>query len=218
MLNSIVCLPTDPPDYRAFFSQLSGLTNTPPVLAPLMQETVFQQLLLDVVITEQPVEFRRFRRLLYQAMVHFRRMKDGNLAGGFADLQQVWANFPPLSTDIRLLGEAMLTPMIAYYYFRMGDYPAAYQHNQRAVAISRDLQHSYPVLHLHQIQQQFNMSRIDLARHQYDDALATLKQLIDYLIMGRLPTLTGGWTAGLRAGLASSLRSNQLLDMLNELV
>lgn len=219
MTTSPVYQPAELSGYRAFFSHLSGLcTYTAPAPVPLMHETVFQQLLLDVMGTDRPVEFRRFRRLLFQAMVHFRRMKEGDLANGFADLQLLRANFPPLSVDIRLLGEAMLTPMIAYYYFRIGDYPTAGYYNQQSVAISSELQHTYPVLHLHQIQQQFNLSRIDLARHRYDDALHIIKELIDYLIIGRFPKLTGTWTAALRAGLMPSLISNQLLEILNELV
>ena len=191
---------------------------TAPEAAPFMHDTVFQQVLLDVMSSERPTEFRRFRRVLFQALVHFRRMKAGDLADGFAGLQALRTHFPPLSTDIRRLGEAMLTPMIAYYFFRLGDYPTASQYNQQAVAISSQLQDTYPVLHLHQIQQQFNLSRIDFARHRFADALHILKELIDYLVIGRLPKLTGSWTTALRTGLDPSLIGNQLLDMLNELV
>lgn len=210
----------DAPEYRAFFSQLHGLciTGAPPESLPLMHETVFQQVLLDLMGTERPVEFRRFKRLLFEAMVHFRRMKEGDLANGFAQLQRLRTTLPPLSPELRRLAEAMLTPMIAYYYFRTGDFPTASYYNQQAVALSSELQSTYAVLHFHQIQQQFNLSRIDLAQHHYDSALHIIKELIDYLMTGRLPTLTGTWSAAVRAGLGRPLVQTQLFDMFNELV
>ena len=219
MVTLSACRP-ESPDYRAFFSQLNGLcsTHTTTESPPFMHETVFQQLLLDLLDKERPVEFRRFKRLLFEAMVHFRRMKEGDLTNGFAQIQRLRTTFPPMSSEVRRLGEAMLTPMIAYYYFRIGDFPTASFYNQQSVAISSELQSTYSVLHFHQIQQQFNLSRIDLAQHRYDAALHIIKELIDYLLVGRLPNLTGTWTMALRAGLARPLAHTQLLDIFNELV
>ena len=219
MLTRLVCSPASA-RYRAFFNQLNGLCSACTTLdaKPLMHETIFQQLLLDMVDAERPVEFRRFQRLMFEAMVHFRRMKEGDLANGFAQLQRLRTTFPPLSPTVRQLGEAMLTPMIAYYYFRIRDFATATYYNQYSVAISSELQASYPVLHLHQIQQQFNLSRIELAQHQYEEALSRLKELIDYLLTGRAPKLTGVWTTAMRAGLAQPIAHNQLLDIINELV
>jgi tetratricopeptide (TPR) repeat protein len=218
MRTSSVGQPAESPAYQAFFAQLTlCCSRAAPDVTPLMHETVFQQLILDVMGTEDPAEFRRFKRLLFQGMVHFRQVKEGNLPVGFAGLCDLQVTVGGLPAAIRPLAEAMLLPMLAYYHFRTGDYDAARACNGQAVLVSSSLQEAYPILHLHQIQQQFNLSRIDLAQHRYADALHTIKALIDYLAGGAMPTLSGTWTPALRAALTPALADHQLLDILNEL-
>lgn len=145
------------PNYGSFFAHLGRGFQAQPDPAPIRHESVFQQLLLDMAGNWSPIGFSQIKRVLYQAMVHFRRMKNGDLTGGFAELQHLRLTVDTLPTEAKQYTEAMLLPMLAYYYFRTGDYTVARAYNQQAVLLSSKLQTNYPILHLHQIRQHINL-------------------------------------------------------------
>lgn len=204
-------------DYQQFFDRLTTAAPATPDAGPgSSQENVFQQTLIALLPTV-PAGADQLMMLLLKAVSGFQAMKKGQLDEGFARLEPVLAAIPTLPTDANALAETLVSPMVSFYYYRKGQFDTARHYADRSIALSDHWQHRYTVLHMHRIQQLFNLSRIDLAEGRYELGLDTIRQLINYLATGQLPTLPGHWHEPMLRQLPTQLLSVQFMEIVNEL-
>lgn len=204
------------PDYPQFFCRLSAMNPVAGTGAALSQQDVFQKTLL-ALLPAIPGGQDHLLGLLYKAVHGFSAVKKGAFEEGRATLDFVMMATPALPTDAQAIAETLVLPMLSFYHYRKEEFETARLYADRSIALSNEWQRPYPLLHIHRIQQLFNLSRIDLAEGRYETGLETIRQLVNYLATGTTPALPGYWHESILGRIPAELVAAQFMELVNEL-
>ncbi len=204
------------PDYQQFFCRLSAMTSIADARPPVPQQDVFQKTLI-ALLPAIPGGGDHLLNLLCKAVRGFNAIKTGEFENGYATLELVMAATRTLPTDAKAIAETLVLPMISFYYYRKGEFTTARSYADRSIALCNEWQCRYPLLHIHRIQQLFDLSRIDMAEGRYEDGLETIRQLVNYLATGTKPALPGYWHESMLGPLPTELIAVQFMELVDEI-
>jgi tetratricopeptide (TPR) repeat protein len=108
-------------------------------------------------------------------------------------------------------------PAKAYLCYKIEEFQLAKSFLYEAIKVDEYLENKgFNVLHYHRVQQLHNLSRMSFKKNENDEALNTVKEVIDYLTIGISPKTIGNWDFKELSNQSSELRSAMLYQVISE--